>query len=62
MTKIKTTRVTYQEFTAENFHRPAKYCVRTADGSYLYVHCRERGKAEEWAKVEFGGKYMLRVG
>ena len=59
---LKTTKVSYEDYTSLDFQPPANYCIRVADGDYVYIHCRERAAAEQYVKDEYNGKYTVRVG
>lgn len=59
---VKTTQVSFEEYTGLGFEPPSNYCIRTADGDFTFIHCRERRKAERWVKEHYGDKYKVRVG
>lgn len=45
--KIKTTTVTFEEFTDMEFSHPASWWVRSCLGDYTYFHCRNREDAQK---------------
>ena len=63
MTKeIKTTLVTYEQFSDLDFTDPADYYIRLATGEYLYVHTKNRKIAQEFIDKEYGSHYTIRTG
>ena len=59
---MKTTTVTYENFTDTDFKPPALYYVRTACGNYLYLHTQDRAKAQAEVDEIFGkGKYLVKA-
>jgi hypothetical protein len=62
MAGMKITVVSQQEFDeAEDFKGPAKWYFINALGDRVYVHCRERSKAIQYVKDEYGGRYTIRT-
>jgi hypothetical protein len=59
---MKTTLVTYEQFSQLEFNHPATFYVRLADGNYLYVHSRSRDKCQEFIDNEYGvGHYTVKA-
>ena len=59
---MKTTLVTYEQFSQLEFNHPANYYVRLATGEYLYVHSRSRDKCQEFIDNEYGvGHYTVKA-
>lgn len=61
MSQVKTTIVEFEQFADIDFTPPAVYYVRTAM-YYLYIHTRERDKAQAAVDEMFGGgKYLVKA-
>jgi hypothetical protein len=59
---MKTTTVTYEQFSQLEFKAPSTFYVRLADGNYLYVHSRSRDKAQSLIVNEYGvGHYTVKA-
>ena len=61
MTKIKTTLVSYEDFSDLGFKDPATWYIRLATGDYLYIHTREREDAQKFVDSEYGSHYTVRT-
>lgn len=61
MTKIRTTVVSYEDFSDLGFKDPATWYIRLATGDYLYIHTREREDAQKYINEHYCGKYILRT-
>lgn len=60
MSEVKTTKVTYEQFTSIDFEAPASWYVRIATGDYYFYHIRDRAKAQQAVDDEWGvGKYRV---
>ena len=59
---MKTTTVTYEQFSQLEFKPPATYFIRLADGTYLYIHSRSRDKAQSFIDEQYGkGHYTVKA-
>ena len=47
MSKCKTTVITFEEFTDDDFKKPSNFWVKDAMGDYCFFHCRERSTAQD---------------
>lgn len=61
MTELKTTTVSFEDYTYPDFVPPANYFIKTALGDYLFVHTRNRQLAQEFIDEYAGvkGKYKV---
>ena len=59
---MKTTLVSYEEFTALDFKDPSAFYIKLATGEYLFIHTRDRAAAQQYVNDEYGGRYTLRSG
>lgn len=59
---MKTTLVSYEEFTALDFKDPSTFYIKLATGEYLFIHTRDRAAAHQYVNDEYGGRYTLRSG
>lgn len=57
---MRTTFVSFEQFSDIEFEDPATYYIRTALG-YVYMHTRDRKKAVDYIKKEYGGIYEIRT-
>ena len=59
---MKTTLVTYEQFSDIGFKHPSTFYVRLATGEYLYIHSRSRDKCQEFIDNEYGvGHYTVKA-
>lgn len=63
MADIKITTVTFPEGAAlgEGFKHPSKYYFVCATGDRVYIHTRDRARAQKYIEDEYGGRYTLRA-
>lgn len=62
MSDVRTTLVTYKEFTDIDFVPPATFFFQNASGDYIFIHTRERAKAQAYADEHYGkGKYTVKA-
>ena len=60
MSKCKTTVVSFENFSDDDFNKPSNYYVRMATGDFYFVHTRDRLTAQEVIDDEFGkGHYKV---
>lgn len=58
--EMKTTRVTFEEFTDYTFNPPATWFIRDATGEYTFVHTSSRAQAQAWVNENYGkGRYTI---
>lgn len=54
--------VSYEVFHSDEFKKPSKYYIFTAQGDYLFVHTRDRKVAQQYIDECFGeGRYTVRA-
>lgn len=59
---MKTTTISYDEFTAPDYEDVATYYIKTALGDFMYIHTKSRKAAQEFVDSEYGkGKYTVRA-
>lgn len=62
MTQIRTTVVSYKDFTSMDFVPPATYFIQNALGDYVFMHTWDRAKAQDFVDEEYGkGKYKVKA-
>ena len=60
MSKCKTTIITFEEFTDDDFKKPSNFWVKDAMGDYCFFHCRERSAAQDICNERYGvGRYTV---
>ena len=60
MSETKITTVTFKEFSAFDFQPPATFFIRNASGDYIFIHTRDRAKAQAWVDENYGkGRYTV---
>jgi len=60
MSEVRTTVVTFEEFSDYQFVPPATFFIKNASGDYVFIHTRERAKAQAWIDKEYGaGRYTV---
>lgn len=61
MTKeIKTTTISFEDFSSIDFEPPASWYVRIATGDYIFYHVRDRVAAQSACDNDWGkGKYKV---
>ena len=58
--KVKTTVVSFEQFSAWDFLPPATFFIKNALGEFIYIHTRERAKAQAWVDDNYGkGRYTV---
>ena len=59
---MKTTEISFEQFTAIDYQDVAVYYIRLASGDYLYLHTKSRKDAQAFVDELYGkGHYKLRV-
>jgi len=59
---LKTTVVTFEQYTALDFNPPATFFIMNALGEYIFIHTRERLKAQTWVDEHYGkGQYTVKA-
>lgn len=62
MTKqLRTTLVSYEQFSDIDFKDPAVYYIRLANDTYLYFHTNDRKAVKEYIDKEYNGIYAIRA-
>jgi hypothetical protein len=57
---VKTTNISFEQFSAYDFVPPATFFIRNALGEYIFIHTRERAKAQAWVDENYGkGRYTV---
>ena len=60
--KIKTTQVSYEEFTNYEFQPPATFYIMDSLQNYIFVHTSQRSVAQEVVDEMYGkGRYTVRA-
>ena len=60
MADVKITVVMFEQFSAYDFVPPATFFIRNALGEYIFIHTRERAKAQAWVDENYGkGRYTV---
>jgi len=60
MSKIKTTIVSFEDFSDDDFTKPSNYYIRIATGDFYFIHTRDRLLAQQVIDDEFGkGHYKV---
>lgn len=58
--EIKTTVVSYEEFTDIDFSFPANFYILTAMGDYLFLHTSDRKKAQDYVDEHYSKLYKVK--
>lgn len=58
---MRTTLVTFEQFSDLGFKDPSTYYIRLATGDYLYLHSNDRKKVVEYIEQEYGKQYAIRT-
>lgn len=62
MTEQKITVMTYEEVSVFGFEAPATFFIVNALGQYIFIHTRDRAKAQSYIDSEYGkGKYTVKT-
>lgn len=62
MSNPKTTILDYDTVSAFGFEAPATYFIVNALGEYVFIHTRDRAKAQKYIDEEYGkGKYTVKT-
>lgn len=62
MTEQKITVMTYEEVSVFGFEAPATFFIVNALGQYVFIHTRDRAKAQSYIDSEYGkGKYTVKT-
>lgn len=60
MSEVKTTIVPFEQFSAYDFIPPATFFIKNAMGDFVFIHTRERAKAQAWVDEHYGkGRYTV---
>lgn len=61
-TEQKITVMTYEEVSVFGFEAPATFFIVNALGQYIFIHTRDRAKAQKYVDSEYGkGKYTVKT-
>ena len=61
-TEQKITVMTYEEVSVFGFEAPATFFIVNALGQYIFIHTRDRAKAQSYIDSEYGkGKYTVKT-
>jgi hypothetical protein len=62
MTKqLRTTLVTFEQFSDLDFVHPSTYYIKLATGDFLYFHTNDRKLVKEYIDKEYDGIYAIRA-
>lgn len=56
---MKTTTLTFEEFTDDNYRKPSNFYIMDAMQNYIFFHTRERSVAQEWCDKIYDGAYKV---
>jgi len=59
MSKCKTTVLTFEEFTDDEYRKPSNFYVMDALQNYVFFHTRDRLIAQEWCDKIYDGAYTV---
>ena len=59
MSKCKTTVLTFEEFTDDEYRKPSNFYVMDALQNYVFFHTRDRLTAQEWCDKIYDGAYTV---
>lgn len=59
MSKCKTTVITFEEFTDDEFKKPSNFYIMDAMQNYVFFHTRQREVAQEWCDKIYDGRYKV---
>ena len=60
MVEQKITVLNYEQVSEFGFEAPATFFILNAMGEYIFIHTRDRAKAQAWVDSEYGrGKYTV---
>lgn len=61
MTDLKTTIVSFEDFSALDFMPPSNLFFKNAIGDYIFIHTRDRKVAQAWVDDYSGGKRLYTI-
>lgn len=62
MSDVKITTLEFNDVSAFGFEAPATYFIVNALGQYVFIHTRDRAKAQAYVDGEYGkGKYTVKT-
>lgn len=60
MSELKTTVVSFEQFSGYDFIPPATFFIKNAMGEFVFIHTRDRAKAQAWVDENYGkGRYTV---
>lgn len=59
MSKCKTTIITFEEFTDDEFKKPSNFYIMDAMQNYVFFHTRDRLVAQSWCDKIYDGAYTV---
>lgn len=60
MSEVKVTVVEFEQFSAYDFLPPATWFIKNAMGDFIFIHTRERAKAQAYVDDNYGkGRYTV---
>jgi len=59
MSKCKTTVLSFEEFTDDEFKKPSNFYIMDAMQNYVFFHTRDRLVAQEWCDKIYDGVYTV---
>lgn len=59
MSKCKTTIITFEEFTDDDFKKPSNFYIMDAMQNYVFFHTRDRAVAQSWCDTIYDGVYTV---
>lgn len=59
---VRTTTVTFEEFSDYEFIPPATWFIQNALGEYIFIHTSQRPVAQSWVDENYGkGRYTVKA-
>ena len=59
MSKCKTTIISFEEFTDDEFKKPSNFYIMDAMQNYVFFHTRCRLTAQAWCDKIYDGRYKV---
>ncbi|MNF78505.1 hypothetical protein D3C85_1029380 [compost metagenome] len=60
MSELKITVVPFEQYSVYDFIPPATWFIKNAMGDFVFIHTRERAKAQDWVDENYGkGRYTV---
>lgn len=59
MSKCKTTVLSFEEFTDDDYKKPSNFYIMDAMQNYVFYHTKDRHTAQEWCNKMYDGAYTV---